>query len=447
VISILIVDDEQRMANGLKTKLSQEGYEAMAVYTGKQALAVSKAQSFDVCILDVRLPDIDGVDLLGKLKSLQPSMEIVMLTGFASLDTAIESMKLGANDYLTKPYKFSRLQSVITKAYEKKSLLEKNTILQEQLHRIDTSNRFIGESYAIKQVMKQVELVAHSDVPALVLGETGTGKELIARAIHEMSDRSANPFVAINSSALQENILESELFGYKRGAFTGAQTDKMGLLQMANKGTFFVDEVGDMNPSIQAKLLRVLETGSFRRLGDTRELHVDVRFVCATNKSLDVEVEEKRFRTDLLYRLNTFTIILPPLRDRGEDIVRLSDYFLKKFARGKTIKHISPSAMKLLTAYQWPGNVRELANVLERAILLSSQRNEITVDDLPQGMAYSTSHSKSKPSSLNFPEEIVSLEEMEKRYIHHVINLVGNNKVKAAQLLGVSRTKLYNKIG
>jgi two-component system response regulator AtoC len=447
VISILIVDDEQRMANALKTKLSLEGYEATTAYTGKQALVVSKTHSFDVCILDVRLPDIDGIDLLGKLKGLQPTMEIIMLTGFASLETAIESMKLGANDYLTKPYKFSRLQSVITKAYEKKSLLEKNTILREQLHRIGPSDRFIGESNAIKQVMKQVELVAHSDVPTLVLGETGTGKELIARAIHEMSDRSANPFVAINSSTLQENILESELFGYKKGAFTGAQTDKMGLLQMANKGTFFVDEIGDMNPGIQAKLLRVLETGNFRRIGDTRELHVDVRFIFATNKSLDAEVAEGKFRKDLLYRLNTFTITLPPLRDRGGDIVLLSEYFLKKFAKGKTVKQISPSAMEVLTAYQWPGNVRELANVLERATLLASQRTEITLDDLPQGMANTTRKGKTKSPTLEFPEEIVSLEEMDKRYIHHVMNLVRNNKVKAAQLLGVSRTKLYKRLG
>jgi transcriptional regulator with PAS, ATPase and Fis domain len=253
--------------------------------------------------------------------------------------------------------------------------------------------------------------------------------------------------VAINSSTLQENLLESELFGYKRGAFTGAQDDKMGLLQIANKGTFFVDEIGDMSPNIQAKLLRVIETGRFRRLGDTRELHVDVRFVCATNKNLDVEVGVGRFRTDLLYRLNTFTIVLPPLRDRRDDIACLSEYFLKKFAKANDRKRISLSAMKLLTAYQWPGNVRELANVIERAILLSSMRDEIAVDDLPQSMLHPTSNNKGKPPSPSFPVEIVSLEEMDKRYIRYVMNLVGNNKVKAAQLLGISRTKLYKRIG
>jgi len=446
VVSVLIVDDEQRMADGLRTRLSQEGYEATSTYTGKQALAVLKKHSFDVCILDVRLPDIDGVNLLGKFKELQPTMEIIMLTGFASLDTAIESMKLGANDYLTKPYKFSHLQNAVNKAYEKKSLLEKNTILQEQLHRIDTPDKFIGESNIIKQIMNQVKIVACSGVPTLVLGETGTGKELIARAIHAMSARMTHPFVAINSSTLQENILESELFGYKKGAFTGAQEDKIGLLQIANNGTFFVDEVGDMSPRIQAKLLRVIETGKFRKLGDTRELSVDARFVCATNKNLDVEVEEGRFRRDLFYRLNTFTVLLPPLRERKEDIPYLLDYFLAKFAKGNRVKRISPSAIQLFTKYQWPGNVRELANVLERAVLLSTLRDEIVVDDLPQSMVSKASNSHDKLSFTDFSNNIVSLEEMEKRYIRHVIDFVGNNKVKAAQLLRISRTKLYKSI-
>jgi DNA-binding NtrC family response regulator len=446
VINVLIVDDEQRMADGLRTRLSLEGYKATSSYTGKQALAVLKKHSFDVCILDVRLPDIDGVNLLGKFKELQPTMEIIMLTGFASLDTAIESMKLGANDYLTKPYKFPRLQNAINKAYEKKSLLEKNIILQEQLHRIDTPDRFIGESNTIKQIMNQVKIVARSDVPTLILGETGTGKELIARAIHAMSDRAAHPFVAINSSTLQENILESELFGYKKGAFTGAQEDKIGLLQIANNGTFFVDEIGDMNPSIQAKLLRVIETGKFRKLGDTRELSVDARFVCATNKNLDVEVEEGRFRKDLFYRLNTFTILLPPLRERKEDIPYLLDYFLAKFAKGNRVKRISPSAIQLFTTYQWPGNVRELANVLERAVLLSALKGEIVVDDLPQSMVSKASNCNDKLSFPDFSNNIVSLEEMEKRYIRHVMDFVGNNKVKAAQLLRISRTKLYKSI-
>lgn len=446
MINVLIVDDEQRMADGLRTRLSLEGYKATSSYTGKQALAVLKKHSFDVCILDVRLPDIDGVNLLGKFKELQPTMEIIMLTGFASLDTAIESMKLGANDYLTKPYKFPRLQNAINKAYEKKSLLEKNIILQEQLHRIDTPDRFIGESNTIKQIMNQVKIVARSDVPTLILGETGTGKELIARAIHAMSDRAAHPFVAINSSTLQENILESELFGYKKGAFTGAQEDKIGLLQIANNGTFFVDEIGDMNPSIQAKLLRVIETGKFRKLGDTRELSVDARFVCATNKNLDVEVEEGRFRKDLFYRLNTFTILLPPLRERKEDIPYLLDYFLAKFAKGNRVKRISPSAIQLFTTYQWPGNVRELANVLERAVLLSALKGEIVVDDLPQSMVSKASNCNDKLSFPDFSNNIVSLEEMEKRYIRHVMDFVGNNKVKAAQLLRISRTKLYKSI-
>ncbi len=446
-MKVLVVDDEQRLANGLQTRLSENGHEAVTAYTGKQALAESKTKSFDVCILDIRLPDIDGIDLLKKLKDLQPTMEIVMLTGFASLDTAIESMKRGAYDYLTKPYKLSRLENVIAKAYEKKSLKEKNIILQERLQRAETQGRIVAEGNAMKQVMNLVKLVARSDVPTLVLGETGTGKELIARAIHDMSDRSANAFLAINSSALQESILENELFGHKRGAFTGAQVDKMGLLEIANKGTFFIDEVADMSPNIQAKLLRVLETGRFRRLGDTRELHVDVRFVCATNKNLDVEEAEGRFRKDLLYRLNTFTIALPPLRERKDDIPYLTEHFLKKFVRGNnTVKHISAAAMKLLHNYEWPGNVRELANVLERAILISSERAEIAVDDLPQSLVHKASSSNERKTFKDLAEDIMSLEEMEKKYILHVLELVGNNKVKATRLLGISRSKLYKKL-
>jgi DNA-binding NtrC family response regulator len=447
MVQVLIVDDERRLADGLKTRLVQEGFRAETVHTGKKALQAAKTSIFDVCILDIRLPDIDGIQLLCKLKELQPNMECIMLTGFASLDTAIESIKLGAYDYLTKPYKLSHLENVIKKAHEKKLLKEKTIILQEQLHRVDSADRFVGESKVIKETMKHVALVAPSDVPVLIQGETGTGKELIARAIHETSPRSANPFVAINSSTLQENILESELFGYKRGAFTGAQNDKIGLLEIANRGTFFIDEVGDMSPSIQAKLLRTLETGRFRRLGDTREISTDVRFVCATNKNLEVEVEQKRFRQDLFYRLNTFVITLTPLRNRKDDIALLCEYFMRKFTRGSHNKRISAQTMTLLNAYDWPGNVRELANVLERAVLLSMTREEIVIDDLPQGMVQKVSTNRCRQMTLpELPDDILTLDELEKRYIQHVLDRVGNNKSKAARLLNVSRTKLYSRI-
>ena len=255
-----------------------------------------------------------------------------MLTGYASVDTAIRSMKLGAYDYLTKPVKLSELHTVILKAYEKKQLKDKTIVLEEQLQRVEVHDKFIGESKEINAVKKAISLVGNSNVPVLILGETGTGKELVARAIHAQSSRAANPFVIINASNLQESILESELFGYKKGAFTGAQTDKVGLLQIANTGTFFVDEVADMGMPIQSKLLRVLETGAFRKLGDTKEITVDVRFIFATNKVIEEEVKANRFRKDLFYRLNTFVIQVPPLRDRKDDIPILTKYFLEKHA-------------------------------------------------------------------------------------------------------------------
>jgi two-component system response regulator AtoC len=446
MIDVLLVDDERRLVNAYKIKLSEEKMTVQVAYTGREALAKANKSSFDICVLDIRLPDIEGTDLLKKLKEIQPMMEVVMLTGYASLDTAINSMKSGAYDYLTKPCQFSQLEKVITKAYEKKSLKEKNLILEEQLTRFATKDKFIGESPSVKYIMKQVSLLANSNVPVLILGETGTGKELIARGVHELSTRSRNPFVAVNSSALQENILESEIFGYKKGAFTGADTDKIGLLEIANKGTFFFDEIGDMSPGIQAKILRVLETGVFRRLGDTREIKIDTRYICATNKNLEKEVVEKAFRKDLFYRLNTFVLNLPPLRERKEDIAMLCEHFIHKFTKGNMNKHISKEAMNKLKQYEWPGNVRELANVLERALLTSENREEITLEDLPQKMVCEQKVVSTSNLTFELTGEVVNLDELQTKYIRHVTELMGNNKSKVARLLGISRCKLYHRL-
>ena len=444
-IRVLIVDDEEQLAEAFRKKLSKEGYAVQTASTGSAAITLVKQQPFDVCVLDIRLPDIDGVKLLEALKEIEPNLEIIMLTGHASIDTAIQSMKCGAYDYLSKPCKLSELSSIILKAYEKKALKERNIVLQEQLQRVETHDTFIGESKQIKEIHRLISLVAPSDVPVLILGETGTGKELVARAIHALSPRSANQFVAVNSSTLQESILESELFGYKKGAFTGAQNDKIGLLELANKGTFFIDEVGDMGVNIQAKFLRTLETGIFRRLGDTRESKVDVRFIFATNKSLEDEVKEKKFRKDLFYRLNTFMITLPPLRERKDDILLLADYFLRKFVRGGDKKVLSDSAIKLLSEYWWPGNVRELANVLERAVLLSMTRKTILCEDLPQTMMEShlnCAHDEKR----QLQSDALDLMKVEKEHIKRVLGLAEGNKSKAARLLGISRKKLYQKI-
>lgn len=444
MIRILIVDDEHQLVEAFRKKLSREGMKVFTALNGDEALSIMQQEALDVGLFDIKLPDMDGVELLGKFKEIQPTSEVIMLTGYASIDTAIRSMKIGAYDYLTKPCKLSELYNVILKAYEKKQLKEKNIVLEEHLQRIELHDRLIGESKKMREVKKFISLVSTSNVPVLVLGETGTGKELVARAIHALSARSANPFVAINASCLQENILESELFGYKKGAFTGAQTDKVGLLEIANKGTFFVDEVGDMSHAIQAKLLRVLETSVFRKLGDTKEIRVDVRFIFATNKRIEEEIETNRFRKDLFYRLNTFVIVVPPLSDRRDDIPILAEYFMEKHAMGGKKKSISKQTMGLLVEYNWPGNVRELANALERAVLVSMDRGEIVSDDLPRSMAHPAPLAPEIiPQRLS--QDTLRLDNMERDHIQRVLEYAEGNKSKAARLLGISRKKLYKR--
>ena len=444
MIRVLIVDDEYQLLEVFKKKLSKEGMDVFTASNGREAITIIKQETLDIGLFDIKLPDTDGVELLEKLRELQPTAEVIMLTGYASVDTAIRSMKLGAYDYLTKPVKLSELHTVILKAYEKKQLKDKTIVLEEQLQRVEVHDKFIGESKEINAVKKAISLVGNSNVPVLILGETGTGKELVARAIHAQSSRAANPFVIINASNLQESILESELFGYKKGAFTGAQTDKVGLLQIANTGTFFVDEVGDMGMPIQSKLLRVLETGVFRKLGDTKEITVDVRFIFATNKIIEEEVKANRFRKDLFYRLNTFVIQVPPLRDRKDDIPILTKYFLEKHARKGNRKAVSRQALNLLVTYHWPGNVRELANVIERAILISADRSEIIPDDLPQAIVLPSFATEERKRSLS--QDTLRLDSMEKEHIEKVLEFAGGNKSKAARLLGISRKKLYQKI-
>lgn len=445
MIRVLIVDDEIQLAQAFMKQLTKEGMDVTAVASGSEALKIIGQEAFDVVVLDIKLPDIDGIDLLSKLRRAEPTIEVIMLTGYASVDTAIRSMKLGAYDYLTKPCKISELSSVISKAYEKKTLKDKNILLREHIQRISIQDEFVGNSKQMQRVKDLISLVAQSDTPVLIQGETGTGKELAARAIHSLSPRSSNPFVAINSSALQESMLESELFGYKKGAFTGAHNNKPGLLEIANEGTFFVDEIGDMSPAIQAKLLRVLENGTFMKLGDTKETRVDIRFVFATNKDLANEVKEGRFRKDLFFRMNAFVIQLPPLREKKEDIPFLVEYFLSKFARAGEKKQLSEKVKELIKGYYWPGNVRELANVIERACLISMDRKEILPEDLPEAI-FTSGYSQIKGPDIKLKEGETSLAELEIEHIRHVLNSVGGNKSKAARILGISRKKLYNKL-
>lgn len=445
MIRVLIVDDEIRLAEAFREQLTEEGMRVFIASQAKEALSIMKRESIDVAVLDIKLPDMDGVELLLKLKHMEPTTEIIILTGYASVATAIRSMKLGAYDYLTKPCKLTELSNVITKAHEKKILKVKTIVLEEHLHRMGMRDEFIGKSKEMERVRKLIAMVAGSDIPVLVLGETGTGKELAARAIHDQGSRAGNPFVVVNSSIFQETMLESELFGYKRGAFTGAETDKLGLIEIADRGTFFIDEIGEMGMSIQAKLLRVLETGVFRKLGDTKEIKVDVRFIFATNKDLKEAVEEKRFRKDLFFRISSFIITLPPLRDKREDIPVLINYFIEKFAKGGKKKRLSREAVESMVAYDWPGNIRELSNVIERAIIVSGDREEILASDLSEGLLNPVSRVK-EPKESNPTGRVLSLVEMESEYIRAVLHSVGGNKSRAARLLGISRKNLYDKL-
>jgi two-component system, NtrC family, response regulator AtoC len=444
MIRVLIVDDETHLVEVFKDQLTEEGMQVFTAFCGAEALSILKKETVDVVVLDIKLPDANGVNLLLKFKQREPTMEVIMLTGFASIDTAIKSMKLGAYDYLTKPCKLPKLSSVILKAYEKKTLKVKNIILEEHLHRIGAHDEFVGTSKEMGKVRNLVSIVALSNTPVLITGETGTGKELAARSIHDLSPRACNPFVAVNSAIFQETVLESELFGYKKGAFTGAVNDKLGLLEIANHGTFFIDEVGDMDLVIQAKVLRTLETGIFRRLGDTKEISVDIRFLFATNKELENEVKKGRFRKDLFFRINTFMIELPPLRRKRDDIPLLTSYFLDKFSRGGPKKRFALKAMELLTAYDWPGNVRELANVIERSILHSTNREEINVEDFPENIKTGLSHAATNNRSQG--ETMQGLDSLEKEHIKRVLKTVKGNKSKAARLLGITRTTLYSKL-
>jgi len=445
MISVLLIDDEIELVKAFRTKLEYEGMEVSVAHTGASGIALLKKRNFDVAILDIRLPDQDGVELLKIAKTIQPTLEVIMLTGYATFETAIQSMKLGAYDYLRKPCELTELSSLIEKAYDKKMLSETNIILKEHLRILKTHEQMVGESKKIKEVKNLMKLAATSDIPVLVQGETGTGKELVAYTIHDLSARRDKQFVAISASNLPDNILESELFGYKKGAFTGAEKDKPGLLEIANKGTFFLDEIAEMGLSTQAKLLRFLDKSIFRKLGDVRETQIDIRFVCATNVPLKVAVKENRFRKDLYYRLNNLTIFLPPLHERRVDIPLLAEHFLQKHNKRYTKKNFTKEVMEIFMAYSWPGNIRELSNVIERACLLSGERQEIGIDDLPIDLLYNMDeHTES--SEITPPSASFSLNGQERDLILKTLAFTNGNKAETARLLGIARKTLYEKL-
>jgi DNA-binding NtrC family response regulator len=411
--------------------------EVSAAATGAQALSTATQANCDVALLDLHLPDITGIDLLEKLKAELPEMEGLVMTAHGNIETAVAAMKRGAYDYLTKPFQFADLEIHIQKAFEKVRLARRERQWVQHIAYESPRYRLVGSSPAMKHVLQLIEKVAPSEATVLIRGPSGTGKELVARALHYNSPRRDRPLVTINCAALQESLLESELFGHEKGAFTGALAAKPGLVEVAEGGTLFVDEIAEMAPGLQAKLLRVLEDGHYRRVGGTKEAHADVRVIAATNKPLEAEMKAGRFREDLFYRINVISIDLPPLRDRRTDIPELVEHFLSTRQLGTVRCRVEPEAMAALARYDWPGSVRELANVLERAQLLA-ERGLITLDDLPENLA---GMAGGPPSAA--PEH---LREVERRHVREVLEREQGNKLRAAKALGISRRALYRLI-
>lgn len=439
-IQVLVVDDEKPTRVLMERELPQSGCAVVTVENGEEALELLSRQEFDVVLLDLKMPGLGGVETLRRLRSSGVTAEVVVLTGHPDVDTAVEAMKLGAYDYLTKPFRLSEVEIVLRRAAEKRRLQAENVALRHIVDRGDASHVILGESPAMRSLLELVRRVAASNAPVLITGETGTGKGLIAKALHQASLRVGKPFLAINCSAFQDQLLESELFGHERGAFTGAVTAKAGLFEVADGGAVFLDEVAEMSPAMQAKLLQVLDTGELRRVGGTRQRRVDTRILAATNKDLEQEVRASHFREDLLFRLNVVSLPVPPLRERKEDIPILVEYFLRRFQLpGQRLRSLSPEALGLLMHYTWPGNVRELANTIERLVLLCPG-TIIQPDDLPSNI---------RPSAdlpVQEGDVPLPLAEIERLSIIRALRYTGGKKAPAARLLGIDVKTLTHKI-
>ena len=433
-IRILIADDEKNIRELLRDSLGAMTAVATAVESGNLALEALEKNEYDVLLLDLQMPGLDGITTLQKLKALDLATEVIILTANATVQTAVEAMKLGAYDYLMKPFKIVEILPVIEKAYEKKMLRSENVLLKAQVRKQSEVADLVAESPAMRSSVERARKVAAADLPVLITGESGTGKELIARFIHNASPRAERSFVAINCGAIPENMIESELFGYEKGAFTGAQGRKLGLLEMAHQGTLFLDEIGDMPVPLQVKLLRAIETGAFYRLGGTREQRVDVRILSATNKQLKDEIRKGTFREDLFYRISSLTVHLPPLRERREDIAPLVELCRK---RNPAFRHkrFSDGALKVLEGYAWPGNVRELQNVVHHQLLLA-EKDVIVPADLPQERA-----------GLNTaPGRSTRLDDLERSHVLAMLEKAGGDRNRAAEALGIHPRTLARKL-
>ena len=439
---LLLVDDDKNALDGLVKILTHDGYPVSGVLSGYEALSLLSKKNFDIIVTDMKLPGIGGLSLIHEIRKKEESVAIVVITAYSSVKTAVEAIKCGADDYLTKPINIEELKLVLEKIWERQQLIAQNRMLKEKLKDKYKSSGLVGSTPQMKQIFHMIADVAPSTASILILGETGTGKELVANAVHCQSDRACMPFVALHCAALSEGVLESELFGHEKGAFTGAVQARKGRFEMADGGTLFLDEVGEMSLKVQVKLLRVLEKGEFERVGGEKTLKVDVRLITATNRNLEKEVSEGRFREDLFYRLNVITIHLPSLRERKDDIPILSNFFVIKYTKKykKEIKGFAPEAMEALCAYHWPGNVRELENVVERAIVLC-KKNTISVEHLPRNVV----PDKDDMSVIKIPVGI-SLKEAEKEIIQKTLQMTRGSKKEAANILGISSRKIEYKV-
>ncbi|MFZ1060224.1 MAG: sigma-54 dependent transcriptional regulator [Candidatus Rokuibacteriota bacterium] len=445
---LLIVDDERLIRWSLEQTLAKGGYEVSSASTGEAALAAVREDPPDLILLDLKLPDIDGLQVLRQIKELSPHLQVLIMTAYADVGTAVEAMKLGAYDYLPKPIDFDNLAVTIRNALETSQLKRKVQLLSEKHLYPFHFDRIVGTSRGIREVIAVARKVARSEATTvLIQGESGTGKDLLAKAIHYESARAEEPFMEIACTAMPETLLESELFGHERGAFTDARTQKKGLFEVAHGGTIFLDEIGDMSGGPQAKLLRVLEERSFRRVGGTKDITVDVRVIAASNRDLRQAVEGGAFRKDLYYRLQVVTITLPPLRDRREDIPLLARHFLGYFSREfkKPLPHLSSEAEGLLVQYEWPGNVRELRNVIERAMILEDT-GDLLPGHLPPEISGLAPSSALPAPTFRLPETGVVLEEVEREFVRQALALTQGNQTRAARLLGLTRDELRYRV-
>ncbi len=438
-VSVLIIDDDDDFRESLATELGRKKFDVKIAENASSAVGILGKNDIDVALIDIRMPEVDGIELLRRIKQLSPDIEAIMLTGYGTMENAIEAMKFGAGDFLRKPCHLSEIQVAINNAYEKKVLKKQNLLLKNELNRKERYPELIGKSRELNEVLTIIDKVAPTDSTVLILGESGVGKELVARSVHRNSKRASQPFIVMDCCSLSETLLQSELFGHEKGAYTGATSLKHGLFEVADGGTLFIDEIGEISPAIQTGLLRVLETGGFRRLGGVKDLVVDVRILAATNRDLMQAIKEGKFREDLFYRLNVVAITVPPLRERIEDVPLLVDHALHTSRiPGARQKKLSKEAMEILTDYHWPGNVRELLNVLQRATILSDSEI-IQPRDLPLPHL-------SHPKPFEGFDEALSLAEIDMAYIEWVLKKTGGNRKRAAEILKIDPKTLYRKL-